>query len=1038
MKIPIELIEQIERGNCVLFLGWEDSETDTTTGMQALNEIGLARHLAERTHYTEPLGSLYEVAEFFEIERGRHALIQFICDVIEEHGSHCPDYYQAALRLPFNIIVTTSLDNSLERALRNQGRKFVKIVRDEEVSFIDDEKLLVVKLYGDVDNKTSLVLTREDHVAFFDQLPSISDLLKYYFSTKTLLFLGYNLNDPHFLQFYAYANQRTKGYQRRAYAVKQNSTQHEVRLWGSRNLGLLDVSPDDFLAELSRNIGDLSYLPPKDPIVTAGGELALARGVHRSPYKFLSSFEEQDVDIFFGREHDIIGATRTLLSSKLTILYGKSGFGKTSLIRAGIIPRLIHSGYLPIYARCAADPLVSIKTNIIDRILSLSKASLASSKIKKLRNAAARSLPDFIRELRDVEERSLVVLIDQFEEFFISLGEATREQFEQELAECIDSPYIGATFVLSLREDFLAELHELAAVRNVYESRYRLKALSSEQASQAITKPAEKFGITYEKGLVSLIIQQLAERGQVDPAQLQIVCDRLYSNLPEHTKQIGLGLYEELGGVKQILADYVDTILDGFGPKRRSVAQRLLRGMVTSLFTKTMLAYTDAILETANIPDWKESDTRGLLNDLIQARLIRRISDIEEESYELTHEYLINKIREWIDLEMLKVKEAQDLLRQEYNNWQRHRIPMSISALRIVDAQRERLVLNNKLNAFILAAAVTYDSEFDYWVARNEENQQAIELLIWLLKEGEPNARRLAGIAIGRLANEQATIDETYRVYESVANPNTVKRIEELRAQGLYFAEGFLGNVRQIVEHRFTKNMVLVDAGEFLMGTPQEEVEAIIRANDVPPSFFEGQYPQKKVYVDAFYMDTYLVTNAEFQEFRPAHTFPSGHEDHPATNISYYEAEEYARWISKELPTEEEWEKAARGTDGRKFPWGDEWEPQRCNTRLSGYGGTTPVDRFTSGISPYGCYDMAGNVWKWTSTWLNSEKKQKVLKGGSWSKYGILPWCAYRFNYEAESGYSNVGFMCVKRVSDLSANSVQFAQTDQGRGSKKE
>ena len=1016
MEVPIELIEQIERGNCVLFLGWEGPETRETGAPQVLTEKVLARRLADRVHYPKPVGPLYDIAEYFEVERGRHALIEYVCDVIQEYENRCPDYYQAVVKLPFNIIVTTSLDDSLEWILRTQGRKFVRVVRDEEVSFIDDDKPLIVKLYGDVENRISIVITREDHMAFFDQLPNMSDLLKYFFKTKTLLFLGYNLDDPHFLQFYAYANQRTKRYQRRAYAVKPNPTQYRRRLWESRNLTLLDASPDEFLAELASRIGQVAYLPPKDPLVALADELAMISGVHKSPYKFLSSFEEQDIDIFFGRDHDIVRATRKLLSSKLTILYGKSGFGKTSLICAGITPRLIRSNYLPVYARVAADPLLSIKTNTIDRVLQLGRDGSTSDNLKRLQSAADLSMPSFIRELKEVEDRSLVVFIDQFEEFFISLGDATRKQFEREVAECINSPYIDATFVLSLREDFLPELHELRRLRNVYESLYRLKALTIAQASQAIVRPAEKFGITYEAGLVSQIIQQLSDKDQIDPAQLQIVCDRLYNSLEERETRISMALYNELGGVRQILADYVDSKLDEFGPKRRSVAQKLLRGMVTSLFTRTMLLYSDAVLETSDIPDWTESDTKDLLRDLVQARLVRRVADVEEESYELTHEYLINKIQEWIDLEALKVKEAQDLLRREHNNWQRHKIPMDKSALKIVDAQRERLMLNNDLKAFILAAAARYDFEFDYWINRNQENQQAIDLLVWLLKEDEPNAKRLAGIALGLLSDDLGIIDEVYSVHESVANPNTVKRIEQLQSQGFPFGEGFLENVRQIVEHRFTKNMIFVEAGEFLMGTSQEEIDAIAQANQVPLSFFEGQYPQRKVYVDGFYIDKFLVTNAEFQEFKPTHTFPVGHEDHPATSVTWYEALEYARWVGKELPTEEEWEKAARGTDGRRFAWGEEWDPERCNTRLSGYGGTTPVDQFPSGVSPYGCYDLCGNVWEWTSTWLNEEKKQKVLKGSSWSKYGILPWCWYRFNYEPDSGYINVGFRCIRHV----------------------
>lgn len=1012
MKIPIELIEQIERGNCVLFLGWAGAALDDLDVPHVLTERTLALRLAERVQYPDPVGPLWEVADYFEAYRGRYNLLNYVREVMSQY-TYPPTYYSTVARLPFNIIVSTSLDNFLTRMLQEQGRRFVLVMRDEQVPFIEDDKLLIVKLYGDVDNPDSVVITKEDYIALFDQLPTISDLLKYYFSTKTLLFVGYDLTDPYFLQLYAYANQRTKGYQRRAYAVQQGPSEYELRRWNKRNLEILDMSPDDFLTELAERI-KIRTMPPKDPIAASRERGEKITSVHKSPYKFLSSYEEKDADIFFGRDHDIIVATRKLLSSKLMVLYGKSGFGKTSLIQAGIIPLLIRNGYLPIYARCAGDPVTSIKINTVDRIRQLGESTREDARTQ-IQQAVSMPLPDFVRRVGEVDPRPLIVFIDQFEEFFISLGDATREQFERELSECVNSPYIGAVFVLSLREDFLPELDELRLPR-IFENRYRLKALSTEAARESITKPAERFGIIFDVHLVDLIVKELSEKGQVDPAQLQIVCDRLYNSMPDRETRITIGLYEDLGGVKQILADYVDSILDSLGPKRRLVAQKLLRSMVTSWFTRTELSFSDAVLVASDVHEWGEQDTRTLLSDLVRVRLIRRVAGVEEEIYELTHEYLINKIKEWIDLEMLRVKEAQDLLRQEFNNWQRHRIPMSKTALAIVNAQRERLILSKKLVAFILTAAARYDLEFDYWLGRNQANQQVLDMLVWLLREGDPNAKRLAGIALGHLDIEQRTLDEVYNVYEEVANPNTIQRIENLQSQGFRFAGGFLDRVRQIVEHRFTKNMVLVEAGEFVMGTSEEEIRAIAQANQVPLSFFNGQYPRRKVYVDSFLIDKFLVTNAEFQEFKPSHTFPPGHENHPATHVTWYEAQEYARWIGKELPTEEEWEKAARGTDGRRFPWGEEWEPARCNTRLSGYGGTTAVDRFPSGVSPYGCYDMSGNVWEWTSTWLNDERKQKILKGGSWSKYGILPWCWYRFNYEPDSGYSNVGFRCVRRI----------------------
>ncbi len=168
------------------------------------------------------------------------------------------------------------------------------------------------------------------------------------------------------------------------------------------------------------------------------------------------------------------------------------------------------------------------------------------------------------------------------------------------------------------------------------------------------------------------------------------------------------------------------------------------------------------------------------------------------------------------------------------------------------------------------------------------------------------------------------------------------------------------------------KEMILIPAGEFLMG--------------------EGKTP---THVDAFYIDRYLVTNADYKQFIDATGYgapphwrglrepPADKLDHPVVQVTYSDAEAYAKWAGKRLPTRPEWEKAARGLDGWVYPWGDDFDKNKCNTSESGIFATTPVGKYSpDGDSPYGLADMAGNVYEWTND--GTVVTTMGLRGGSW------------------------------------------------------
>lgn len=184
--------------------------------------------------------------------------------------------------------------------------------------------------------------------------------------------------------------------------------------------------------------------------------------------------------------------------------------------------------------------------------------------------------------------------------------------------------------------------------------------------------------------------------------------------------------------------------------------------------------------------------------------------------------------------------------------------------------------------------------------------------------------------------------------------------------------------------HRWQEpEMIIIPAGKFWLGTDRQALE---RAGVTWEDWMQNETPPHQVYLSAYAIGRYPVTNAQYQRFvretgaRPLddwqdQRYPPGKKDHPVDGVFWSEAVAYCRWLSERtnkgyrLPTEAEWEKAARGTDGRLWPWGNRWHKRRANTRESGLETTTPVGQYSpAGDSPYGVADMAGNVYEWCAT----------------------------------------------------------------------
>jgi formylglycine-generating enzyme len=180
--------------------------------------------------------------------------------------------------------------------------------------------------------------------------------------------------------------------------------------------------------------------------------------------------------------------------------------------------------------------------------------------------------------------------------------------------------------------------------------------------------------------------------------------------------------------------------------------------------------------------------------------------------------------------------------------------------------------------------------------------------------------------------------------------------------------------------------------------------------------------PEDQIHLSEYAIMKFPVTNALYKEFDPNSRprFPkySYEPDQPVIGVNYYESVVFALWSGKRLPLELEWEKAARGVDGRDYPWGEAGGYQTGYTNTCDFtvGHTTSATEFERGISPYGCYDMSGNVWEWCAQRGSSRHTtQKTVRGGSWFNYMVYSKCTFRNTFSPEERHLSVGFRCVSQ-----------------------
>lgn len=610
----------------------------------------------------------------------------------------------------------------------------------------------------------------------------------------------------------------------------------------------------------------------------------------RSPYKGLAPFEEADAPLFFGRERERRVIAANLLAARLTVLYAASGVGKSSVLAAGVVPyvraeareNLADSGLpelaiVQFSAWSVPDPATALAARIAEAVAAQVGATIAT---------AEQSLLDVVQAASAAVDGPVLLILDQFEEYFRYHGQAADDPFAAQFPALVIRPGVRAHVLVALREDELTVLDRFKGrIPNLFGNYYRLHHLDRVAARSAIEGPLHEFQRqggagpgAIEEPLVETLLDQLrttqprpivpgaptVERG-IETPYLQLVLDRLWHEEARlGSAMLRLATLQRLGGAGHIVRDHVRAALATLSAREQAIAARAFRYLVTPSGVK----YAWSVADLAHAADIPQAQLQPVISRLSDpgVRILRPVAAQpgagNEPRVEIFHDVLAQEVREW---------------RQQF-----------------VQA-RER--------------------------------------------------RRIIGIAV-------ASVIAFMLLLGALAAPTLYRQYLRMEATRL-------------------NPMIALAGGTATLGAPDADLAT-------------GERPLRQVQLAPFAIQQYEVTNAEYGLCLRASACRVWGPDQeramttaaprlPVVGVNAFQADEYCRWIGGALPSDDQWERAARGLDGRAWPWGAA-PPTRERANVATFEEQdppiAPVGSFPAGksLDGAGVYDLVGNAQEWTST----------------------------------------------------------------------
>jgi outer membrane protein assembly factor BamB len=418
---------------------------------------------------------------------------------------------------------------------------------------------------------------------------------------------------------------------------------------------------------------------------------------NKSPFKFLDSFTEADRDIFFGREQEVEEVYAKIFQSKILLIYGASGTGKSSIINCGLSNKFMPSDWLQIPVRRGGNILSSMAQQI-------NKFNLSTPLENPARETGAKELKAALSSVFLDHFKPIYLVFDQFEELFIFGSKDEWTAFTETMRYLLDSD-LELRFIFIIRGEyleFLAEFEEM--IPGFFDNRVRIEKMTRSKARESIIGPCHRAGIEVEDGVAENLLDKLSPGGgRVELTFLQVFLDKLYKQATERTPsgepiRFTNEEVERLGQMSDVLAEFVDEQL--FKMDNTKLATAVLKSFVSLQGTKVPLTM-DQVKESLQKRDdtIDSAELSGILQSLVAKRILKDQDD--EGRYELRHDSLAQKIFEKISLQEKERLEVEQFLNLSLKEYQKRGTHLSEDDLTYVAPHLRKLNLSKELNQFI-------------------------------------------------------------------------------------------------------------------------------------------------------------------------------------------------------------------------------------------------------------------------------------------------------------------------------------------------